>query len=110
VGHCEPVSATAVKAHPRTCSIRRLTPLAHLWRTCGVPVVYLWCALQPADSYRANTQVPLDKHFVPNNFGDVFAKYLVKSLRIPTDLFFQVSREDCTVLCCTVQYTRYSTV
>ena len=41
------------------------------------------------DTYRA-TPLPLDKHFKPTDFGDVFAKYLVKALRIPTDLFFRV--------------------
>ena len=32
----------------------------------------------------------MDEHFKPTSFGDVLAKYLVKALRIPTDLFFRV--------------------
>lgn len=46
----------------------------------------------------------LDKHFKPNNFGDTFAKYLVKSLRIPTDLFFQVRKEGMNCICSTKLY------
>ena len=45
--------------------------------------------MQPVDTYSA-TELPLDKHFKPTDFGDVFAKYLVKALRVPTDLFFRV--------------------
>jgi len=48
-----------------------------------------WNSFRPADTYAANLNFDLTKHFKAKNFGDWFAYYLVKSLRIPTDIFFR---------------------
>ncbi|GJP49017.1 hypothetical protein CLOM_g8279 [Closterium sp. NIES-68] len=56
-------------------------------REDGTP--WPWRSFRPFDSYSANRKTELDRHYPITNFGDAFAKYLVKSLRFPTDLFFQ---------------------
>ncbi|CAI5956668.1 unnamed protein product [Closterium sp. NIES-64] len=56
-------------------------------REDGTP--WPWNSFRPTDSYTANRKTELDRHFPVTGFGDAFAKYLVKSLRFPTDLFFQ---------------------
>ena len=38
----------------------------------------------------ADVAIDLKKHWKFENFGDRFAFYLVKSLRLPTDIFFRV--------------------
>lgn len=48
-----------------------------------------WHSFRPSDAYAADLNVDLKKHFVPKTWGDWFAMYLVKSMRIPTDLFFR---------------------
>ena len=45
---------------------------------------------QPGDVYKADMEIDLKKHWKFENFGDRFAFYLVKSLRLPTDIFFRV--------------------
>ncbi|CAI5466346.1 unnamed protein product [Closterium sp. Yama58-4] len=56
-------------------------------REDGTP--WPWHSFRPTDTYTANRKTELDRHFPVTSFGDAFAKYLVKSLRFPTDLFFQ---------------------
>lgn len=48
-----------------------------------------WHSFRPVDSYAADRQTDLERHYPITNVGDAFAKYLVKALRIPTDIFFQ---------------------
>ena len=49
------------------------------------------CALlQPWETYTADTSIDLTKHHKPNTVLDKIAYYTVKSLRFPTDIFFQV--------------------
>jgi ubiquinol oxidase len=45
--------------------------------------------MQPSDTYQSDTNIDLKKHHKPENFADSFAYWTVKSLRIPTDLFFR---------------------
>lgn len=45
---------------------------------------------QPWETYTADTSIDLTKHHVPNTMLDKIAYYTVKSLRFPTDIFFQV--------------------
>ncbi|RRT49974.1 hypothetical protein B296_00041521 [Ensete ventricosum] len=44
---------------------------------------------QPWDAYSSNISIDLHKHHVPTTWGDNCARWLVKSLRVPTDIFFQ---------------------
>lgn len=46
--------------------------------------------LQPWETYNADLTIDLKKHHVPTTFLDRLAYWTVKSLRWPTDLFFQV--------------------
>lgn len=48
------------------------------------------CPPQPWETYTADTSIDLTKHHVPNTMLDKIAYYTVKSLRFPTDIFFQV--------------------
>lgn len=51
--------------------------------------VWPWRSFRPHDSYNANVEIDLHKHFKPKGFEDAFARYLIKAIRIPTDIFFQ---------------------
>ena len=44
---------------------------------------------QPWDAYRADTSIDVKKHHEPTTLPDKAAYLLVKSLRVPMDLFFQ---------------------
>ncbi|KFK39525.1 hypothetical protein AALP_AA3G255800 [Arabis alpina] len=44
---------------------------------------------QPWETYKADLTIDLKKHHVPKTFLDRLAYWTVKSLRLPTDLFFQ---------------------
>ncbi|XP_065849023.1 ubiquinol oxidase, mitochondrial-like [Euphorbia lathyris] len=48
-----------------------------------------WNCFMPWDSYKSNTSIDLTKHHKPTTFLDKFAYWTVKSLRVPTDIFFQ---------------------
>ncbi|KAJ4930460.1 hypothetical protein NE237_014249 [Protea cynaroides] len=48
-----------------------------------------WSCFRPWDTYKANVSIDLKKHHLPTTFLDKVAYWTVKSLRIPTDLFFQ---------------------
>lgn len=49
--------------------------------------------LQPSDAYSSDLSIDLNKHHVPTTWGDKMARWLVKSLRVPTDIFFQVIKK-----------------
>lgn len=49
-----------------------------------------WSCFRPWETYTADTSIDLTKHHVPNTMLDKIAYYTVKSLRFPTDIFFQV--------------------
>ncbi|KAG5524464.1 hypothetical protein RHGRI_031206 [Rhododendron griersonianum] len=51
----------------------------------------------PWETYKANVEIDLKKHHVPVTFLDKVAFWTVKSLRYPTDLFFQ-SRYGCRAM------------
>ncbi len=54
--------------------------------------------VQPEDTYASNVNIDLGKHHKPENLVDSVAYWTVKSLRIPTDLFFRVSIDHhCTI-------------
>ena len=46
--------------------------------------------LKPWETYKADLTIDLGKHHAPVTFLDKMAYWTVKSLRYPTDLFFQV--------------------
>ncbi|KAF5737411.1 Alternative oxidase 1B [Tripterygium wilfordii] len=49
-----------------------------------------WNCFKPWETYKADLSIDLKKHHVPTTFLDKMAYWTVKSLRWPTDLFFQV--------------------
>ncbi|KAF7103758.1 hypothetical protein CFC21_104715 [Triticum aestivum] len=49
-----------------------------------------WSCFRPWETYTADMSIDLTKHHVPNTMLDKIAYYTVKSLRFPTDIFFQV--------------------
>ncbi|KAI3703620.1 hypothetical protein L1987_73812 [Smallanthus sonchifolius] len=48
-----------------------------------------WHCFRPWETYQADLSIDLKKHHVPKTFLDKFAYWTVKSLRLPTDIFFQ---------------------
>ncbi|GAB4834835.1 Alternative oxidase, mitochondrial precursor [Ancistrocladus abbreviatus] len=48
-----------------------------------------WSCFMPWETYKSDASIDLKKHHVPTTFLDKLAYYTVKSLRWPTDLFFQ---------------------
>jgi len=46
--------------------------------------------LQPWETYTADTSIDLTRHHEPKTLMDKIAYWTVKSLRFPTDIFFQV--------------------
>ncbi|CAL9117439.1 unnamed protein product [Musa textilis] len=48
-----------------------------------------WTCFKPWDTYSSNISIDLHKHHVPTTWGDKCARWLVKSLRVPTDLLPQ---------------------
>lgn len=46
--------------------------------------------LQPWEAYTSDTTIDLTKHHKPKVLLDKIAYWTVKSLRVPTDIFFQV--------------------
>ncbi|KAL8131680.1 ubiquinol oxidase 2, mitochondrial-like [Apium graveolens] len=48
-----------------------------------------WNCFRPWETYQADLTIDLKKHHVPTTLLDKLAYYTVKSLRFPTDVFFQ---------------------
>ncbi|KAG7563797.1 Alternative oxidase [Arabidopsis suecica] len=48
-----------------------------------------WTCFRPWETYKADLTIDLKKHHVPSTLPDKLAYWMVKSLRWPTDLFFQ---------------------
>ncbi|XAR69203.1 Ubiquinol oxidase [Bertholletia excelsa] len=48
-----------------------------------------WSCFRPWETYKANISIDLHKHHVPSTFLDKVAYWTVKTLRWPTDIFFQ---------------------
>ncbi|ESQ47632.1 hypothetical protein EUTSA_v10021013mg [Eutrema salsugineum] len=48
-----------------------------------------WNCFRPWETYKADLTIDLSKHHVPTTFLDRLAYWTVKSLRWPTDIFFQ---------------------
>lgn len=48
-----------------------------------------WSCFMPWETYQADLSIDLEKHHAPSTFLDKFAYWTVKSLRWPTDIFFQ---------------------
>lgn len=46
--------------------------------------------MKPWETYKADVSIDLKKHHAPTTFLDKMALWTVKTLRYPTDLFFQV--------------------
>ncbi|XP_027360032.1 ubiquinol oxidase 1, mitochondrial isoform X1 [Abrus precatorius] len=57
--------------------------------TKGDGTEWKWNCFRPWDTYKANVSIDLKKHHAPLTFLDKMAYWTVKSLRYPTDLFFQ---------------------
>ncbi|NP_001289782.1 ubiquinol oxidase 2, mitochondrial-like [Nelumbo nucifera] len=51
--------------------------------------VWRWNSFRPWETYQADLSIDLKKHHEPNKFLDKMAYWTVKTLRYPTDLFFQ---------------------
>uniref|UniRef100_A0A0E0JZ26 ubiquinol oxidase (non-electrogenic) n=1 Tax=Oryza punctata TaxID=4537 RepID=A0A0E0JZ26_ORYPU len=51
--------------------------------------VWKWSCFRPWDTYEADVSIDLTKHHDPATLGDKVARWTVKSLRWPVDLFFQ---------------------
>ncbi|CAN8268752.1 unnamed protein product [Cochlearia groenlandica] len=48
-----------------------------------------WNCFRPWETYKSDTTIDLKKHHIPATFLDRLAYWTVKSLRWPTDIFFQ---------------------
>ncbi|XP_050375649.1 ubiquinol oxidase 2, mitochondrial-like [Argentina anserina] len=48
-----------------------------------------WNCFRPRETYKADTSIDLHKHHLPTTLMDKMAYWTIKSLRWPTDLFFQ---------------------
>lgn len=48
-----------------------------------------WHCFRPWETYKADLSIDLKKHHTPTTFLDKLAYWTVKSLRFPTDVFFQ---------------------
>ncbi|KAK6934851.1 Alternative oxidase [Dillenia turbinata] len=48
-----------------------------------------WSCFRPLDTYKADLSIDLKKHHAPVTFMDKVAYWTVKSMRLPTDIFFQ---------------------
>ncbi|KAG0498741.1 hypothetical protein HPP92_003432 [Vanilla planifolia] len=48
-----------------------------------------WSCFRPWDTYHSDTSIDLKKHHAPTTFLDKIAYWTVKTLRVPTDIFFQ---------------------
>ncbi|XP_072988545.1 ubiquinol oxidase 2, mitochondrial-like [Typha latifolia] len=48
-----------------------------------------WSCFRPWETYSSNVSIDLSKHHVPITWGDKMARWTVKALRVPTDIFFQ---------------------
>lgn len=53
---------------------------------------------QPWEAYEPDLSIDLKKHHAPTTFLDRMAFWTVKSLRWPTDLFFQVRKHSAKLL------------
>ncbi|KAG6533203.1 ubiquinol oxidase 1a, mitochondrial-like [Zingiber officinale] len=53
----------------------------------GTP--WRWTCFMPWEAYKSDTSIDLKKHHVPTTILDKIAYWLVKTLRFPTDIFFQ---------------------
>ncbi|WVZ74053.1 hypothetical protein U9M48_022280 [Paspalum notatum var. saurae] len=48
-----------------------------------------WSCFRPWETYKADTSIDLTRHHQPKVLLDKIAYWMVKSLRVPTDIFFQ---------------------
>ena len=54
--------------------------------------------MQPHQAYHPDVTIDMEKHHKRNNWTDSIAYWTVKSLRLPTDLFFQVRESSSSVI------------
>ncbi|KAF8750213.1 hypothetical protein HU200_012468 [Digitaria exilis] len=52
-------------------------------------VEWKWSCFRPWETYKADTSIDLTRHHKPKVLLDKIAYWTVKSLRVPTDIFFQ---------------------
>ncbi|RWW84692.1 hypothetical protein BHE74_00006688 [Ensete ventricosum] len=71
----------------------------------GTP--WKWSCFMPWETYVADLSIDLKKHHVPRTLLDKIAYWTVKSLRFPTDVFFQV--RIVALRCLLVDYIQYAT-
>ncbi|KAG8043358.1 hypothetical protein GUJ93_ZPchr0458g22788 [Zizania palustris] len=48
-----------------------------------------WFSFRPWDTYKSDTSIDVKKHHEPKNLPDKVAYWTVKSLRVPSDIFFK---------------------
>ncbi|MCO5574296.1 hypothetical protein L7F22_028078 [Adiantum nelumboides] len=53
-----------------------------------------WRSFMPWETYTSDTTIDLKRHHVPDTFIDKAAYWTVKSLRVPTDIFFRLASFD----------------
>ncbi|KAL5215763.1 hypothetical protein ABZP36_007164 [Zizania latifolia] len=61
-----------------------------------------WFSFRPWDTYKSDTSIDVKKHHEPKNLPDKVAYWTVKSLRVPSDIFFQRRHESHALLLETV--------
>ncbi|KAK3429721.1 hypothetical protein EUGRSUZ_E01213 [Eucalyptus grandis] len=57
--------------------------------TRGDGTEWRWTCFRPTETYKADLSIDLKKHHAPLTFLDKLAFWTVKSMRYPTDIFFQ---------------------
>ncbi|KAH8492097.1 hypothetical protein H0E87_021618 [Populus deltoides] len=65
------------------------------WNSFRIDLVLMVCymKMKPWETYSADLSINLTKHHAPVTFSDKMAYWTVKSLRWPTDLFFQAIQD-----------------
>ncbi|WOK95632.1 ubiquinol oxidase 2, mitochondrial-like [Canna indica] len=58
-----------------------------IFKEDGTP--WRWSCFMPWEAYRTNTSIDVKKHHVPATFLDKMAYWTVKTLRVPSDMFFK---------------------
>ncbi|KAK3156737.1 hypothetical protein QOZ80_2AG0111180 [Eleusine coracana subsp. coracana] len=88
-------SASTAAAPPASGDNNKEKEAASYWGVAPTRVVkedgteWKWSCFRPWDTYEADLSIDLTKHHEPVTFGDKAARWAVKAMRWPTDLFFQ---------------------
>ncbi|XP_010918053.2 ubiquinol oxidase 2, mitochondrial [Elaeis guineensis] len=95
VGGAEEESKSATPKEASTAHPSERKAIASYWGIDSNKLVkedgteWKWSCFRPWETYKADLSIDLKKHHVPTTFLDKVAYWTVKSLRVPTDIFFQ---------------------